>query len=91
MIKIQFNVNLDVHIRDIYGWVMDNGVAFVDTDSEYIIRFWRMSDYDDDINVTPIEQSLDVTLRDFLQATNFCEPEDVRKVLTKPTDYTIEA
>ena len=91
MIKIQFNVNLDVHIRDIYGWVMDNGVAFVDTDGEYIIRFWRMSDYDDDIDVTPIEQSLDVTLRDFLKATNFCDPEDVLKVLTKPTDYTIEA
>lgn len=90
MIKTQFNVNLDAHIRDIYGWVMDSGVAFVDTDGEYIITFWDMSDYDD-INVTPIEQSLDVTLRDFLQATNFCEPEDVRKVLTKPTDYTIEA
>lgn len=90
MIKIQFNVNLDVHICDIYGWVMDSGVAFVDTDGEYIITFWDMSDYDD-INVTPIEQSLDVTLRDFLKATNICEPEDVRKVLTKPTDYTIEA
>lgn len=90
MIKTQFNVNLDAHIRDIYGWVMDGGVAFVDTDGEYIITFWDMSDYDD-INVTPIEQSLDVTLRDFLKATNICEPEDVRKVLTKPTDYTIEA
>lgn len=90
MIKTQFNVNLDAHIRDIYGWVMDSGVAFVDTDGEYIITFWDMSDYDD-INVTPIEQSLDVTLRDFLKATNICEPEDVRKVLTKPTDYTIEA
>lgn len=89
MIKTQFNVNLDAHIRDIYGWVMDSGVAFVDTDGEYIITFWDMSDYDD-INVTPIEQSLDVTLRDFLKATNICEPEDVRKVLTKPTDYTIE-
>ena len=54
MIKIQFNVNLDVHICDIYGWVMDNGVAFVDTDSEYIITFWRMSDYDDDIDVTKL-------------------------------------
>lgn len=90
MIKTQFNVNLDAHIRDIYGWVVDSGVAFVDTDGEYIITFWDMSDYDD-INVTPIEQSLDVTLRDFLKATNICEPEDVRKVLTKPTDYTIEA
>lgn len=90
MIKTQFNVNLDAHIRDIYGWVMDSGVAFVDTDGEYIITFWDMSDYDD-INVTPIEQSLDVTLRDFLKATNICEPEDVRKVLTTPTDYTIEA
>ena len=89
MIKVQFNVSLDAHIRDIYGWVMGIGVAFVDTDGEYIITFWDMSDYDD-INVTPIEQSLDVTLRDFLMATNFCEPEDVRKVLTKPTDYTIE-
>lgn len=89
MIKTQFNVNLDAHIRDIYGWVMDSGVAFVDTDGEYIITFWDMSDYDD-INVTPIEQSIDVTLRDFLKVTNFCEPEDVRKVLTKPTDYTIE-
>lgn len=91
MTKTQFNVNLDAHIRDIYGWVMDSGVAFVDTDGEYIISFWRMADYDDDIDVTPIEQSLDVTLRDFLKATNFCEPEDVLKVLTKPTDYTIEA
>lgn len=89
MIKRANSVDLDVSVVRVYGWVTPDLVSFVSEDLAHVVTFIDMRDYDS-ILVTEISKpNSTTTLREVIEESNICEPDEVVRVLMDSSEYEI--
>ena len=90
MIKRLNNVDLDIPVVGVYGWVTPDLVSFVSEDLAHVVTFIDMGDYDS-VLVTEISKPKNTTtLREVIEESNTCEPDEVVRVLMDSSDYVIK-
>ena len=77
----------DVPIGDIYGFAMENGVCFINTNNTYIISLW---DGDDSLDVDDLSEfNSDSMLSKVIESLNICNFEDIIKIFYNANDYDL--
>jgi hypothetical protein len=78
-----------IRLKDIIGFALSNGYFLIDQHSNYLVSFWENDITCDVEDLSDKDIDMDSTLEELVTAFNICSVDDILKVFTDESDFTL--